>query len=62
MFKEGNHPTDVAIALNLRQKEVSEIYREYWDLNGMYYLNQIYGETKDEIWSVIPHSASHKPG
>jgi hypothetical protein len=53
MFKEGSHPTDVAIALNLRQKEVSEIYREYWDLNGMYYLNQIYGETKDEIWSVI---------
>jgi hypothetical protein len=53
MFKEGNHPIDVATSLNLRQREVSEIYREYWDLNGMYYLNQIYGETKDEIWSVI---------
>lgn len=23
MFKEGSHPTDVAIALNLRQKEVN---------------------------------------
>jgi hypothetical protein len=53
MFKDGSHPTDVAIALNLRQKEVSAYYREYWDLNGMYSLTQIYDETKDDIWAIL---------
>lgn len=54
MFKEGSHPTDVAIALNLRQKQVEEYYREYWDLNGLYILNQLYEEIKDvnAIWSI----------
>ncbi|MGH9978899.1 MAG: hypothetical protein ACRD8Z_24160, partial [Nitrososphaeraceae archaeon] len=53
MFKEGRNPIDVAIALNLRENQASEYYREYWDLNGMYHLNQIYGEIKDDIWSVV---------
>jgi hypothetical protein len=44
---------EVATALNLREKEVSEYYREYWNLNGMYNLNQIYEEIKDDIWSVL---------
>ncbi len=54
MFKEGSHPTDVAIMLNLRQKEVSELSKEYWDLNGLYILNQLYEEIKDvdAIWSI----------
>jgi len=54
MFKEGSHPTDVAIALNLRQKQVDEYYREYWDLNGLHILNQLYEEIKDvnAIWSI----------
>lgn len=55
MFKEGSHPTDVAIALNLRQEQVEEYYREYWDLNGLYILNQLYEEIKDvnAIWSIL---------
>jgi hypothetical protein len=53
MFKEGRNLTDVACTLNLREAQVSEYYKEYWELNGMYYLSQIYRETKDEIWSVI---------
>ena len=53
MFKEGYNPIDVAIALNLREKEVGGFYEEYWNLNGMYHLNQIYGEIKDDIWSVV---------
>ena len=54
MFKGGSHPIDVAIALNLRQKQVEEYYREYWDLNGLYILNQLYEEIKDvnAIWSI----------
>jgi DNA-directed RNA polymerase subunit RPC12/RpoP len=53
MFSEGSTPIDVAIALNLREKVVSEYYKEYWSLNGMSRLNQIYVEIKDDIWSVV---------
>jgi hypothetical protein len=53
MFEEGSTPIQVAIVLNLREKDVSEFYREYWSLNDMYQLNQIYAEIKDDIWSVI---------
>lgn len=53
MFKEGSNPTDVAIALNLRENIASEYYREYWNLNGMYHLNRIYEEIKDDMWSII---------
>jgi hypothetical protein len=53
MFDEGSTPIQVAIASNLREKEVSDYYREYWNLNGMYYLNQIYEELRDDIWSLI---------
>lgn len=60
MFKEGSTPIHVAIALNLREDQVSEFYREYWNLNGMYYLNQIYEEIKYDIWSVIELSRRMK--
>ena len=53
MFKEGRNLIEVATALNLREKEVSEYYREYWNLSEMYELNQIYEEIKYDIWSLI---------
>jgi len=53
MFKEGHKPIEVAIALNLRDNQVSEYYRGYWNLNGMYQLNQVYEEIKSDMWSVI---------
>ena len=53
MFNEGRDPTSIAVALNLREKEVSEFYKECWNLNGMYQLNQIYAEIKDDLWSII---------
>src|SRR5918994_309282 len=54
MFKKGGNPIDVAIPLNLRDKEVSEFYEEYWNLNGIYQLSQIYEEIKEEgIRSII---------
>ena len=54
MFKEGrSNPIDVAITLNLREDQVSEYDREYWNLNGMYHLNQAYEELGNDIWSVI---------
>jgi hypothetical protein len=53
MFEQGSTPTQVAIALNLREKEVNELYREHWNLDGLYHLNQIYEEIHDDIWSII---------
>ena len=53
MLEEGSTPTHVAITLGIREKEVNEYYMEYWSLNGMYQLNQIYAEIKDDIWSII---------
>ncbi len=52
MFEEGSTPIQVAIALDLREKEVSELYREWWNLNGLYQLNQVYEELANDIWSI----------
>lgn len=53
MFKDRGNPTDVAIALNLRQKEVSEYYKEYKDPSGPHILNQIYEENGNDIRSIL---------
>ena len=53
MFSKGHNLIEVATVLNLREKEVSEYYREYRNLNGMHYLNQIFEEIEGDIWSVI---------
>jgi hypothetical protein len=53
MCMDGCNPAQIAITLGLREKEVSEYYREYWNLNGMYHLNQIYSEVRESIWSFI---------
>ena len=53
MCMDGYNPAQIAITLGLREKEVSEYYREYWNLNGMYHLNQIYEELREDIWSLI---------
>src|SRR5215207_421297 len=49
LFSEGKTPTQVAIALNIRQPEVTELQNEYWKLNQLYILNQIYQETRGNL-------------
>lgn len=53
MFKDNYAPTDVAIALDIRQNALTEYYSEYLVLSGRCWLNQIYEEVKDDIWTVI---------
>jgi hypothetical protein len=53
LFSEGKTPEEVAIALNLRQPQVTEFYTEHWKLKGLYMLNQIYEEIKDDIGSFV---------
>ena len=42
LFSELKSPVEVAIALDLPTNQVRAIYREYWELEGMYGLSQIY--------------------
>jgi DNA-binding transcriptional MerR regulator len=53
LFSEDKTPEEVAIALNLRQPQVNELYTEHWKLKGLYMLDQIYGEIKDDIGSFV---------
>ena len=34
LFSEGKTPLDVAIELNLKEREVTKHYREYWKLRS----------------------------
>jgi hypothetical protein len=53
LFSDGKSPVDVAIVLNLMQAEVTEFYREYWNLKQLYDLSEVYGEIKGDISSFV---------
>jgi hypothetical protein len=47
LFSEKKSPVQVAIILNLRQPEVTKLYREYWKLKRLDKLNLIYEKLGD---------------
>ncbi|HEY7078457.1 MAG TPA: hypothetical protein VH500_02075 [Nitrososphaeraceae archaeon] len=49
MFSEDKSPTEVAIALDMREPEVTQLYRESWTLKQIYDLNCIYQEIKGNL-------------
>ena len=53
MFSELESPVEVAIALDLSVDQVQAIYREYWELEGMYGLAQIYEEAKHDVRDLL---------
>jgi hypothetical protein len=53
LFSEGKSPEQVAIELNLRQPQVTELYIEHWKLKQLYNLNQVYDEIKDDIYPFV---------
>ena len=42
LFTEGKKPVEVAIQLNLSEKEATRHYTEYWRLKRLYSLYHIY--------------------
>jgi predicted transcriptional regulator len=52
LFSEGRTPVEVAIIINLREPEVTKLYRGYWKLKGLDKLNIIHKETKGKLWPV----------
>ena len=53
LFSEGKIPVEVAVSLNLTQPEVSQFYREYWDLMKLQCLNKIYEGLGDDIGQFL---------
>jgi hypothetical protein len=53
LFSKGKTPAEVAIELKIRAPQAIIFYREYWDLVRLGNLNQIYRETKDDIWYLV---------
>jgi hypothetical protein len=48
LFSEGKMPVQVATILNLREPEVTKLYREYLKLQGLHKLNLIYEEIGED--------------
>lgn len=53
LFSELGTPVEVAIALDLPADQVQAIYLDYWKLDGMYTLAQIYDEAKYDLHDLL---------
>ena len=53
LFLEGKSPIQVAIKLGLKEPEVHELYRQYWNLEHLYGLHQVYENTKSDIQTFL---------
>ena len=63
LFSQGKTPVQVAIELNLRESQVTSYHKEYWNLKGLYKLNLVYEEIKDDIaYFVKLHRLSKAAG
>lgn len=51
LFLQGKTPIHVAITLNLKEPEVHELYKQYWNLQQLHELCQVYDKIKDGIGS-----------
>src|SRR5205085_6563990 len=49
LFLQGKTPVQVAIALNIREPEATQYYKEYWKLVQLHSLNWVYEQVKDDI-------------
>ena len=53
LFSEFKSPIDVIIALDLPADQVRAIYQEYWELEDMHRLAQIYEEAKYDLHDLL---------
>jgi len=53
LFNDGKSPLEVAIALNLREPHVANLYKECWNLKQLFDLNQMYLENKGNIAPLV---------
>jgi hypothetical protein len=53
LYDEGKKPVEVAIELGLSEKEATRYYKEYWRLNHLYKLYQVWMEIADCLPSFL---------
>jgi DNA-binding CsgD family transcriptional regulator len=53
LFSEGRKPVDVAIQLNLSEKEATKYYTEYWRLKRLHNLYDIYQGSKGNLSYIL---------
>jgi len=53
MFSEGKSPMEVAVALDMREPDVTQLFKESWSLKQINDLNSIYLETKGDLGSFV---------
>lgn len=53
MFSGGKSPMEVAVTLDLREPEVTQLYKESWNLKQIHDLNKIYLETNGDLASFV---------
>ena len=63
LFSEGKKPIEVAIQLNLREKQVNKLFREFWRLKNLNELYEIYLQIEHCLPSFLKlHKALKKKG
>jgi hypothetical protein len=53
LFSEKKRPTEVAIKLGLNFEKTEKVYLDFWKLEGLYELYQIYCEHKPRLREVL---------
>jgi len=53
LFSEGKKPVEVAIKLDLGADVVDRLYQQFWRLEGLYQLNQVYKEIRRYLPSFL---------
>jgi hypothetical protein len=53
LFSEGKRPIEVAIKLDLGADIVGRLYQQFWRLEGLYQLNQVYKEIRRYLPSFL---------
>jgi hypothetical protein len=63
LFSEGKKPVQVAIELNLREKQVYKFFREFWKLKRQYRLYELYPQIEHCLPSFLKlHKALKRKG
>ena len=53
LFSDGKKPIEVAIKLDLESDIVDRLYQQFWRLQGLYQLNQLYKEIRRYLPSFL---------
>ena len=53
LYEQAKTPLQVAIKLDIEPQEVDRLYKEFWNIKGLYKLNEIYAKLKDDIFSFV---------